>query len=208
MSPSFTTKRGVRYPFYVSSALLRRRKSEAGSVPRVSAAEIEAAVITTLRSHMNGDDTQCATPQDLVEIDRLVVKAKSLTIRLKYTGDLGAPIEIPWYPANKSSLVQIGQAGVDSDRVIKPRLAQAVVRAHVWLRLLLDGSYPSIDDLARAAGLHPKVIRNRIKLAYLAPDITGEILQEIQQPSLTLNKWTDLAALPWNEQLRLLESVA
>ena len=121
MSPSFTTKRGVRYPFYVSSALLRGRKSEAGSVPRVSAAEIEAAVITTLRSHMNGDDTQCATPQDLVEIDRLVVKAKSLTIRLKYTGDLGAPIEIPWYPANKSSLVQIGQAEVDSDRVIKPR---------------------------------------------------------------------------------------
>ncbi len=41
------TKRGVRYPFYVCSALLRGRKSEAGSVPRVSATEIDAAVITT-----------------------------------------------------------------------------------------------------------------------------------------------------------------
>ena len=211
MSPSFTTKRGVRYPFYVSSALLRGRKSEAGSAPRVSAAEIDAAVIITLRSHINGYDTECSTPQDLVEqkIDRVVVKAKSLTIGLKDTDGLGAPIEIPWSPANKSSLVfQIGQPGADSDRVIKPRLAQAVVRAHVWLRLLLDGSHPSIDDLARAAGLHPKVIRSRIRLAYLAPDITGEILQGTQRPSLTLNKLTDLAALPWNEQLRLLESVA
>ena len=38
--------------------------------------------------------------------------------------------------------------------------------------------------------------------------ITGEILQGTQRPSLTLNKLTDLAALPWNEQLRLLEFVA
>jgi len=210
MSPSFTTKRGVRYPFYVSSALLRGRKSEAGSVPRVSATEIEAAVIITLRSHMDCDDTECSTPQDLVErkIDRVVVKAKSLMIRLKGTGGHSAPIEIPWSPTNKSSLVQIGQIGTDSDRVVKPRLAQAIVRAHFWLGRLLDGSYSSIDDLARAAGLHPKVIRSRIRLAYLAPDITGEILQGIHQPFLTLNKLADLAALPWNEQLRLLKSVA
>ena len=45
MSPSFSTKRGVRYPFYVSSALLRGRKSQAGSVTRVSATEIETTVL-------------------------------------------------------------------------------------------------------------------------------------------------------------------
>src|SRR6202022_994900 len=36
MSPSFSNKNGVRYRFYVSSALLRGRKTEAGSVARVS----------------------------------------------------------------------------------------------------------------------------------------------------------------------------
>ena len=43
---------------------------------------------------MNGYDTECSTPQDLVEqkIDRVVVKAKSLTIGLKDTDGLGAPI--------------------------------------------------------------------------------------------------------------------
>ena len=40
MSPSFTTKRGARYPFYVSSALLRGRKSQAGSIARIAAREL------------------------------------------------------------------------------------------------------------------------------------------------------------------------
>jgi hypothetical protein len=41
MSPSFSTKNGVRYRFYVSSALLRGRKDATGSVPRIAAQEIE-----------------------------------------------------------------------------------------------------------------------------------------------------------------------
>lgn len=40
MSPSYSTKNGIRYRFYVSSALLRGRKADAGSVGRVPAAEI------------------------------------------------------------------------------------------------------------------------------------------------------------------------
>src|SRR6266436_4480815 len=51
MSPSFSSKNGVRYRFYVSSALLRGRKAEAGSVGRIPAAEIESAVIAALRPH-------------------------------------------------------------------------------------------------------------------------------------------------------------
>src|SRR6195256_4817480 len=51
MSPSFSSKNGVRYRFYVSSALLRGRKTEAGSVGRVSAAEIESTVLAALQTH-------------------------------------------------------------------------------------------------------------------------------------------------------------
>src|SRR5207248_285165 len=50
MSPSFSTKNGVRYRFYVSSALLRGRKTQAGSISRVPAAEIESAVLAALQS--------------------------------------------------------------------------------------------------------------------------------------------------------------
>jgi hypothetical protein len=49
MSPSFSTKNGVRYRFYVSAALLRGRKTEVGSVGRVAAEEIEGSVFAALR---------------------------------------------------------------------------------------------------------------------------------------------------------------
>jgi len=50
MTPSFSTKHGVRYRFYVSSALLRGRKCAAGSVTRVSATAIEDVIIRALRA--------------------------------------------------------------------------------------------------------------------------------------------------------------
>jgi hypothetical protein len=51
MSPSYSSKNGVRYRFYVSSALLRGRKAAAGAVGRIPAAGIEAAVLAALQSH-------------------------------------------------------------------------------------------------------------------------------------------------------------
>src|SRR3989440_10689363 len=51
MSPSFSSKNGVRYRFYVSSALLRGRKDAAGSVGRIAAAEIESGVVAALDTH-------------------------------------------------------------------------------------------------------------------------------------------------------------
>jgi site-specific DNA recombinase len=47
MGPSFSSKNGVRYRFYVSSALLRGRKASAGSVARVAAPEIEGAILAS-----------------------------------------------------------------------------------------------------------------------------------------------------------------
>src|SRR5580698_844796 len=61
ISPSYSTKHGIRYRFYVSSALLRGRTAEVGSLGRVSAVEIEDAVRTTVnarppeRSHRSND---------------------------------------------------------------------------------------------------------------------------------------------------------
>jgi site-specific DNA recombinase len=44
MSPSHANKKGVRYRYYVSHALLQNRKANAGSISRVSAPDVEALV--------------------------------------------------------------------------------------------------------------------------------------------------------------------
>jgi hypothetical protein len=49
MSPSHTNKKGARYRYYVSQALLQNRKTEAGSIARVSAPDVEALVCKAVK---------------------------------------------------------------------------------------------------------------------------------------------------------------
>ena len=49
MSPSHANKKGVRYRYYVSQAILQNRKSEAGSVSRISGPDIELIVVDSVR---------------------------------------------------------------------------------------------------------------------------------------------------------------
>ena len=100
MSPSFSVKGGVRYPFYVSSALLKGRKAEAGSVVRASAADIEATVLQNLRKKFAVlDGNNGLTPADLVArtVARVVLDLKHIVITLKSAGENSSePIGVPW----------------------------------------------------------------------------------------------------------------
>jgi len=49
MSPSHTTKKGVRYRYYVTAAIAQGRKKEAGMIIRLPAQEIETIVLENLR---------------------------------------------------------------------------------------------------------------------------------------------------------------
>jgi site-specific DNA recombinase len=50
MSPTHANKRGVRYRYYVSHALLQNREAKAGSITRVPAPEVETLVCEGVRS--------------------------------------------------------------------------------------------------------------------------------------------------------------
>src|SRR5215213_1728584 len=52
MTPSHTCKQGVRYRYYLSSALLEGQAERPGSVRRVAATEIENVVIQSVRDHV------------------------------------------------------------------------------------------------------------------------------------------------------------
>src|SRR5215471_5201967 len=64
MTPTHTRKRGVRYRYYVAHAVLQNRAGEAGSVPRVPAHEIEAAVLGAIRARLRQDGSvEAETPE-------------------------------------------------------------------------------------------------------------------------------------------------
>jgi site-specific DNA recombinase len=72
-----------------------------------------------------------------------------------------------------------GAKGVQNERLI-----QSIVRAHAWKRALLDGAHDSVEMLAAANQLHPKVVRQALRLAFLSPDITSAILEGRQPKGL------------------------
>jgi site-specific DNA recombinase len=96
MSPSHANKKGVRYRYCVSQALLQNRKNEAGSISRIAAPEIEELIVAAIRHQASklilpnvADQSSPAEPQlsdrDLValHVERIVLRARHVDITLR-----------------------------------------------------------------------------------------------------------------------------
>jgi hypothetical protein len=87
MSPSHSSKGGVRYRYYVSQAVLQNRKADCGSITRVPAAEIEALVLDGVHKHLasGGAAPDAVSERDLIErhVERVTVRSDVLQVRLR-----------------------------------------------------------------------------------------------------------------------------
>jgi site-specific DNA recombinase len=61
-----------------------------------------------------------------------------------------------------------------------------------------------IAQAAEANRIHPKVVRQALRLAFLSPDVTSAILEGHQPAGLSLAQIPKLLALSWAEHRRLL----
>ena len=213
MSPSFSSKNGVRYRFYISSALLRGRKGAAGSVARVAAEAIEQTIVKALRAQ-NVDRAL----DDSELLDRHLLRAQirnsdiELLLRLAEPGDNARSgresvlndliVSIPWDPPAYSS--HPPQQNGTGPSEIDQKLVQALVRAHGWTESLARGEFGSVEELAGSVNLHPKVVRSEIRLAFLAPEITDCVLTA--SGSFGLADLRKISALRWQKQLDELHS--
>jgi hypothetical protein len=86
------------------------------------------------------------------------------------------------------------------------RLAREVLRAIRLFDSLASGSFMSMEDLARSEKCCAALISDRIRLAFLAPDIVQMILEGRQPLSMTIASLKRACPLPvsWEEQHKLL----
>jgi DNA invertase Pin-like site-specific DNA recombinase len=86
MTPSYAIKKGVRYRYYVSCMLAQGRKSEAGSIARIAAGEIETIVRDAVarRASSNG---RSAEPES--------VDDRNARDHLQPSGLIPAPAHVP-----------------------------------------------------------------------------------------------------------------
>jgi hypothetical protein len=197
MSPSFTTKRGVRYPSYVSSALLRGTNLQAGSVTRLASQELEAKVLDVVRGRF-GVLNAGLTQRELLEqfVERITIKAEGLTFVFK---NQSASMNVVWN-AKRAPATRIESDPGEAKS--NKQLICAVVRSHIWLKWLRDGTYQSIEEIAKVIKLHPKVVRHRIRLAFLAPQIVRSILDGSYGAATTATALCNSAELSWTQQRR------
>ena len=82
---------------------------------------------------------------------------------------------------------------------------KALARAFRWKRLLEDGTYGSIVELAAAEQINEAYVRRILRLALLAPPVVDAILDGRQPPSLRLEDLRGDLPVEWRAQCQLLK---
>ena len=206
MTPSHTNKRGARYRYYISQAILQNRDKEAGSAARISAPELEAIVIEAARNHAREQSEGWSNPVDERElvkqtIERIIVKAQSIDIHFyKAVGSemdsnhegLDTPkgvtrLNIISIARDRptSATKGIHQSSPPSPAVnadSRTTLLTAIARARVWVDDLVEGRTASFAEIAKREGKVERHIRLLAPLAFVPPKLIAEIVDDAALP--------------------------
>jgi site-specific DNA recombinase len=218
MTPSTANKGGVRYRYYISAPLLQGRREDAGSVSRVSAPDLEAAVTNALRqwtaettaAEMSGDIARC-TDRELAQqhLQKVTLRKGTLEISLCHADrDTSARLLVPWSPAPTSRrreiMVPTGSEDSVSRRPIRSesraRLLEGMAKARLWVDDLVSGRMRDTTDIAAREGCSERSVRMTLNLAFLSPTI-GRAAVEGSLPFGTgLSRLTNLPS-DWHQQM-------
>jgi site-specific DNA recombinase len=195
MIPTHATKAGISYRYYVSTPFLHgeAKTASAGSVSRVPAADIEDAVVKSLKEHLaakqDGSTTSTARLGDRGDLAELVagvvVHPDQLIIRLKSDNADEASdspddqsFSIPWQkpPSKKSRQILLPHNASRSD--VRPeqferraRLVSAVARGRRWLDDVVSGRVTTVAELCAREKCSTRQVNMTISLAFLAPNL-------------------------------------
>jgi DNA invertase Pin-like site-specific DNA recombinase len=81
-------------------------------------------------------------------------------------------------------------------------LIAALVRAHAWWQELCSGKSRSIKELSDRDGSDQRYVARNLKLAFLAPDITADILEGRQPAHLSADALIKMSHLPYTWKLQ------
>jgi hypothetical protein len=89
---------------------------------------------------------------------------------------------------------------VRREATIDNTMIKAIARGFRWQRLLYDGTYATIEDLAAAEKINPSYVSRILRLAYLSPVIVQAILDGKHPAWLTRRQLLAPFPTDWKEQ--------
>jgi hypothetical protein len=203
MSPSFSTKKRSVLPILRQFGIAARaqERSRIGGT-RFCDRDRRGNPAALSVQQGQGPKRPNGMPDTLEKVERVVVARDQLLIKLTRSSDAtemdGAvpEIRVPWPTETRSSTAALEG---ETEGVNNEGLVQSIVRAHVWMQSLRNGMYESVERLAEATRLHPKVVRQALRLAFLSPDITSAILEGRQPAGFSLARIPKLLPFSWTD---------
>jgi site-specific DNA recombinase len=218
MTPSHARRRGIKYRYYLSSALLQGRPKQAGTISRVPAVEVETAVAQAVRQHLKAADEVEDAVLINTHVGRIEVHSDRLLVELtdaKHVGSKRKPkrrnvIKVPWQktPSTRRREVLIPETGrSQNSRPIRSEnralLVASIARGRRWLCELMTNTEANTESIAARESCTVRKINMTISLAFLAPDLVKAAIDGRLPHGMGVARLCDLPA-EWSRQRQAL----
>jgi hypothetical protein len=216
MTPSHARKRGIKYRYYISSALLQGQSERAGSISRVPAAEIETVVISSVRERLKLSDSVDA--QGLIDayVARVEVRPNKLVIKLvqgqgpKRRAKVDLTLHIPWHkPPSKRRREILLPDAIEPQNAhpirseTRATLVAAIARGRYWLKQLVDHATVTVESIAKRERCSIRKVNMTISLTFLAPDLVKAAIEGRLPRGMGVARLVDAPA-EWSRQHQML----
>jgi len=216
MTPSHVRKRGIKYRYYLSAALLQGQPERAGRVNRIPAAEVEGVVIRSVRNRLK----QSAEIEDAVIIrthvarvevqsDQLVIGLTNEDIRSK-TSRSRKVLKVAWRKSPSRRRREILLPASEPPQDARPMrsenralLITSIARGRRWLNELVTEACTNTESIATRERFSVRKINMTISLAFLAPDLVKAAIEGRLPHGLGVVRLADLPA-EWSRQRQML----
>jgi DNA invertase Pin-like site-specific DNA recombinase len=219
MSPSHTRKRGIKYRYYLSSALLDGRPANAGSISRVPAVEIETRVVKAVRDHLSLDESNDDASIVKTHVIRLEVHADQLIVQLASTqkAKRGRPsadniLHVPWQktPSVRRREILLPSNGSSQPQDLRPirsetraTLVAAIARGRTWLEELISDPNVTTESIAKRERCSVRKVNMNLSLAFLAPALVKAAIEGKLPHGMGIVRLSDMP-VEWSRQHKIL----
>ncbi len=124
--------------------------------------------------------------------------ATSITVRV--------PLAIRHRPGRKTVVTPMTEGVAPVTTRAAPALVKALARAFRYQRMLDDGAYASVTEMAAAEKLDRGYMGRLLQLTLLAPDLVEVILDGGLMADPCLHNYLKIMSIDWQEQRKTLKN--
>jgi site-specific DNA recombinase len=217
MSPSHARKRGIKYRYYLSSALLQGQAERAGSVRRVPAPEIEALVLRSVREHLKpstpiDDRSLINTHLARVEVqsEQLVIQLVRAKKAIRHRAGGDDALHVPWHKTpstrRREVLAPVGLPPQHARPIrseTRATLVASIARGRRWLDELVTDAKADAECIAKRERCSVRQVNMTVSLAFLAPHLVKAAIEGRLPRGIGVTRLRD-APIEWSRQHAML----